>query len=276
MLLDRLAIVIPIIPLAVWVIYLGGPVYTVAVLALLLVGAREYGRMFLAGGQRPALPVLLGGVPAVAAAHGLARPGVEVGGVFALLLLASLVWHLVDYERGAPGAGTDFAVTLGGLVYLGWMGGYFLALRALPDGLWWSATIFSSIWLADSAAYVAGRRFGRRFLAPRLSPKKTWEGYVGGAVGGALGASLLAALWGLGAGPGSLVGWPAGLGLGALAALTGPIGDLGISMLKRQTGVKDAGHVMAGHGGVLDRIDSWLIAIPLSYYGVLLLQTWLR
>lgn len=276
MYLDRLAIAVPLIPLAVWVIALGGPLYTAAILFILVLAAREYGRMFAASGLRPARPLLLAGVPVVAGLHGLGRPDLEVGAVFAGLIVAGLIWHLVDFERGAPSAGTDFALTLGGLVYLGWMGGYFLSLRNLPDGLWWSAIIFSSIWLADSAAYIVGRQLGRHHLAPRLSPKKTWEGFLGGVIGSALGSAALAVCWRLGAGPASLVGWPAGLVLGTLTAVVGPIGDLGISMMKRQTGLKDSGHVIAGHGGVLDRIDSWLIAIPLGYYGVLLLHAWLR
>ncbi|MBL8058437.1 MAG: phosphatidate cytidylyltransferase [Anaerolineales bacterium] len=274
MLLDRLAIVVPLIPLAVWVVYLGGPVYSVLVLALLAVAAREYARLFRAGGGRPARGLLVVGVPLIAGARWL--PGLEPGWVLAAALVAALLWHQVDFERGAPASGTDFVITIGGLVYLGWMGGYFLALRALPDGLWWSAILFSGIWLADSAAFFAGRVFGRHHLAPRLSPKKTWEGYAGGVLGGGLGAALLALVWRLGAGPDSLINWPAGLALGALAGLIGPIGDLGISMLKRQTGVKDSGHVLAGHGGVLDRIDSWLIALPVGYFAVLLLTGWLR
>lgn len=273
MLLDRLAIAIPLLPVAVWVIALGGPVYAILVGFILLLAAREYHRLFQAGGQRPAGPLLLIGAPLLALARAL--PGLSPGGVLAALILATLVWHLVDFERGAPASGTDFAITLGGLLYLGWMGGYLIDLRRLPDGLWWTATLLSAVWLADTAAYAVGRALGRRLLAPRLSPKKTWEGFVGGVAGSALGTGVLALVWGLGAGPASLVNWPAGLLLGAVIGLVGPVGDLGISMLKRQTGVKDSGHVIAGHGGVLDRIDSWLIGIPVGYYGVLLLQAWL-
>jgi phosphatidate cytidylyltransferase len=274
MLPDRLAVAVPLIPLAVWVIFLGGPIYTGVVLAILVMAAREYARLFRAGGQRPARPVLLAGVPLIAGARWLSAP--DQGWVFVAALVVTLVWHLVDYERGAPASGTDFVITAGGLVYLGWMGGYFLALRALEAGLWWSATLFSAIWLVDSAAYVVGRTMGRHQLSPRLSPKKTWEGFLGGVLGGALGTGLLSLLWSLGAGPDSLLSWPVGAALGAVTGLVGPIGDLGISMFKRQTGFKDSGHVIAGHGGVLDRIDSWLIAIPVGYYAVLILHAWLR
>lgn len=273
MLLDRLAISIPLVPVAIWVIYLGGPVFAGVIVLMLALGAREYWRMFHAGGARPARPLLMAGAPLLAAVHWL---GGETGVVFALLLTAALIWHLVDFERGAPGAGTDFALTVGGLVYLGWMGSYFVIVRALPEGLWWAVILFGSIWLADSGAYIVGRWLGRHPLAPRLSPKKTWEGFGGGILGGGLGGALIAAAAGLNAGPHSLVGWPAGLLLGALVGLVGPLGDLGISMFKRQAGLKDSGQLLAGHGGVLDRVDSWFIAIPFGYYGLLCLQTWWR
>ena len=128
----------------------------------------------------------------------------------------------------------------------------------------------------DSGAYVIGRAFGRHKLSPRLSPKKTWEGYVGGLLSGAFFSGLFSLFWNLGAGPHSLLTWQTGAVLGALVGLLSPLGDLGVSMLKRQTGVKDTGDVMAGHGGVLDRIDSWLVAVPVGYYFVMVLQALVR
>jgi phosphatidate cytidylyltransferase len=275
MLIDRLGISVLLLPLAVWIVWLGEPVYWLAVLVILIAGGGEYVRLFRAGHQRPALPLLLIGIGLLAAARQF--PALYLGGgLWVALIVLAMVWHLADYELGAPASGTDFVITLGGLLYLGGLGGYLIALRNLPDGLWWSALILSSIWLADSGAYIAGRTLGRHPLAPRLSPKKTWEGFVGGVLGGALFSGVLSLFWGLGAGPASLVNWQTGALLGAITGLVGPIGDLGISMFKRQTGMKDTGAVIAGHGGVLDRIDSWLIAVPVSYYVVLLLQLWAR
>ncbi|MCS6909475.1 MAG: phosphatidate cytidylyltransferase [Anaerolineales bacterium] len=271
MLSDRLAITIPLLPLAVWIIWLGGWVYALVVAAVLVVAGREFVRIFRAGGHRPALLLVMVGAPLLALTR-FFRPA-DLSLVFVGLIVASLVWHLADFENGAPASGTDFVITLGGIFYLGWMGSYFTMLRALPDGLWWTAVLMGAIWLADSAAYLVGRAFGRNLLAPRLSPRKTWEGFLGGIAGGTIGSAVLALLWRLGAGPESLVDWhTAGL-LGALIGLVGPIGDLGISMLKREGGVKDSGAVIVGHGGALDRIDSWLVAIPVGYYAVLLLRS---
>jgi phosphatidate cytidylyltransferase len=270
MLSDRLAVIILLIPLSVWVIVLGGPVFNLILIGAFVLAAREYVRMFRASGHRPAGPLLLTGAPLLLAVR--AFPLVEFGVVLTLMMIAALAWHLIDYERGAPASATDFVITLGGIIYLGWMGSYFVAVRALPDGFWWTALIIGAVWIVDSAAYIVGRAFGRHKLAPRLSPRKTWEGMAGGVVGGALGTALLGWVWGFGAGPGSLVSWQTGALLGALAGMVGPLGDLGISMLKRETGVKDSGAVFAGHGGVLDRIDSWLVAVPVGYYAVLALQ----
>jgi phosphatidate cytidylyltransferase len=109
-------------------------------------------------------------------------------------------------------------------------------------------------------------------MAPRLSPKKTWEGYAGGVLGGALSSGVLSVFWHIGAGPQSALTWQTGALLGALIGALSPLGDLGVSMLKRQIGVKDSGHLIAGHGGALDRMDSWLVAVPVGFYFALILQ----
>ena len=111
------------------------------------------------------------------------------------------------------------------------------------------------VWAADIGAYFVGRRFGRVRLAPRVSPGKTWEGLLGGLFGAALGASL----------GGLYLGWPAarfiplGLSVGAISV----VGDLTVSMFKRNAGLKDSGRLFPGHGGLLDRIDSVNAAVPL-------------
>ncbi|MDZ4158765.1 MAG: CDP-archaeol synthase, partial [Anaerolineaceae bacterium] len=108
----------------------------------------------------------------------------------------------------------------------------------------------------------------RHKLAPRVSPRKTWEGYLGGIVTGCAGTVLFAALWNLAA--------PAitplkGLVIGLVLPVLAPLGDLGESMLKRQFGIKDSSSILPGHGGVLDRIDTWIWAGVLGYYMI----TWL-
>jgi phosphatidate cytidylyltransferase len=115
------------------------------------------------------------------------------------------------------------------------------------------------VWTADVSAYFAGRAFGRHRWWPRHSPKKSWEGYLAGA----LITTLVGALAGY-----ALVGlaWIEGLALGLLVGLIAPLGDLAESMLKRQVGAKDSSALIPGHGGVLDRIDTLLVAVPIVFY----------
>ena len=122
-----------------------------------------------------------------------------------------------------------------------------------------------SIMINDASQYVVGKLTGRHALAPSISPKKTWEGFVGGVVVTSLVAALAAPLVApFGPAMGALVG-------ACLAAL-GLLGDLLVSAIKRDVGVKDTGAVLPGQGGVLDRMDSLILSAPLSYYAV---KSWL-
>jgi phosphatidate cytidylyltransferase len=119
-------------------------------------------------------------------------------------------------------------------------------------------------WLADSGAYFLGRKFGVHKMTPLLSPKKSWEGLAGGVAFGlifnALIAVVISQIFSI------YLPWWAGAMLGLIGALIGVLGDLSISMIKREVGAKDSGHIIPGHGGVLDRLDSLLFTIVASYY----------
>jgi phosphatidate cytidylyltransferase len=141
-------------------------------------------------------------------------------------------------------------------------------LRALGVGT--LLAVLGLAWVADIAAYFAGRRFGRHKLAPAISPGKTWEG-VAGAVLGVLVYGLLHGLM-TGASPGPFSGKPLGIWLLVLPLLTAVsiVGDLFESLLKRQVGIKDSGNLLPGHGGVLDRIDSLTALLPVTSFLLLL------
>ena len=271
MLRERLIVSFTLIPILVVIIILGGYFYRLTVLLAFGLAAWEYARLFNTAGLRPAMPLVVGGVLLFVIAGW--APALNLNGILmAGAVLAALTWHLLDFERGAATSGTDFCVTVAGIFYLGGLGGTFVALREIPQGLWWLLAGILAVNLADSAAYFAGRFWGRHKLAQRLSPNKTWEGYAGGAVVSVVGDGLFALiLQGLGVGPSRLT-WPVGMLLGLLVGLLGPLGDLGVSMFKRQIGVKDTGTLLPGHGGMFDRIDSWLVAMPLTYFLALLLQ----
>lgn len=270
MLRQRVLVTVVLLPVGLWVFALGGWIFAAAMALVMALAGLEYAGLFHHGGARPAALLLVLGPALLVLGRQLRGLEVTVA-LVAALALAAMTWHLVDYERGAPRSGTDFGLTLGGTVYLGIVGGYLVSLRNLPDGLWWLLVGLPAVWIGDSAAYFLGRAYGRHKMAPRLSPKKSWEGYAAGVVAAALAGVGLAALYGRVLHQAPTLTPLAGLILGLAAGVVTPLGDLGISMMKRELQVKDTGTLLPGHGGVLDRIDSWLWAGVLGYYLALLL-----
>lgn len=272
MLGKRVLVAVILLPIGLALIFLGGWWYTALIALILGLAAVEYGRLFRGGGYQPAdwliitFSVLL---PLARGWQGQALDGLLIG----LFILASMTVHLLAYERGRDQAGTDFAVTVAGGMYFGFVGSYLVLLRALPEGLWWVLLALPAVWLADSGAYFIGRAFGKHKMSKRLSPKKSWEGYFGGILFGVVGTVLLALLW-----QALAARWPETLEsatlitplnaaiLGLVMSVLPTLGDLGESMIKRQFGVKDSGTLLPGHGGVFDRIDSWLWAGILGYF----------
>jgi len=234
--------------------YLGGWWFTVFVLVVIGLATYELWRLFQAAGYKPSLGVAL--LTAAAAFIGIRFPSLFIlAPAMSLVLLASLAWQLHRMQVRNFG---DWAVSFAGGFYMGWTGGHLADVRELPNGVWWLALTLIAVWLADSGAYVFGRLFGRHKLAPAISPGKTWEGYLGGALAGALGGVLVGAASPIGA----PIGGIAGLLIGALSVF----GDLIESMIKRQAHAKDSGHLIPGHGGVFDRIDSLLWASVIVFY----------
>ncbi len=143
-----------------------------------------------------------------------------------------------------------------GVVYIG-IGFHFMVVtRLVENGLFWTLLLFSCIWLADTGAYFTGRFFGKRLLWPAISPNKTIEGAVGGVL-----FSIATALCFSWYRVDLLSFWEA-IFLGVIVAVVGQLGDLIQSAYKRIRHVKDTGTLFPGHGGVLDRTDSWMIVFP--------------
>jgi phosphatidate cytidylyltransferase len=242
-------------------ILLGSYYYFVLIALFLGIAAWEYSRIFRRTDSKVAEVLLIICVVLITAARAFFPD--QAAAVLTLSILAAMTWHLIDYEKGRDRAATDFAATAGGMVYLGWIGAYLINLRSMPDGLWWLIIVLPTIWLADMAAFFVGSRFGKHRLLPRLSPKKTWEGYWAGVIFGTLSTVGLVVLWHCLGGP-AVIWWKAAA-LGAALSILTTLGDLGESMFKRQAGMKDSSNIFPGHGGVLDRIDSWLWGAALGY-----------
>lgn len=243
----------------------GGVFYFLLIGVFLVGGAWEYVRMYRAVQAEPNEIVTIGGVLVVATARFFFE---EVSiPLFVLSVLVAMTVHLISFERGRDQAALDFAVTVTGIVYLGWLGSYLLDLRQLPQGNWWLMLVLPIAWGGDTGAYSIGAVYGKHKMTPRLSPKKSWEGYFAGLFTSILiGAFFSFAFSALGHQPlGGMITILQGAFLGLVIGALAPLGDLGESMLKRQGGLKDSSNVFPGHGGFLDRIDSWIWAAALGY-----------
>jgi phosphatidate cytidylyltransferase len=244
----------------------GGVFYYLVITVILAGSAWEFVNLYRAVQYEPQEIVTVGGVLVIATARFFfAEAAVPL---FVVSILLAMTVHLVAFERGRDRAGLDFAITAAGITYLGWIGSYLLDLRQMPQGLWWWFIVLPIVWAGDTGAYSIGSVYGRHKMTPRLSPKKSWEGYFAGLFTSVLiGAFFSYAFSSLGPQPlngliDPLQGGLLGLFIGAVT----PLGDLGESMLKRQSGLKDSSNIFPGHGGFLDRIDSWVWGAAIGYF----------
>lgn len=264
---QRLLVIIILLPVGIGLVILGGIYFNFFLTLILAVSAWEYVQLARKGGYNPSQWLVVGGTVVMA----LSRSFIQfqyADLIISVIILIAITVHLLDYEKGRDNAGTDFAITLGGIFYIGWLGSYMISVRALPNGLWWFMLALPAAWLADSGAYLIGSRFGKRKFSPRISPRKTWEGYVGGIVFGTLCTIGITLIWSLRM---PSLTWVHGLTMGLVMSVITPLGDLGESIFKRQVGAKDSSNIIPGHGGVFDRIDSWLWAGVIGYYLISLL-----
>ena len=265
------------IPVLVAAIWLGAPWLTVLVLAAGSAAIWELYRMTPA--SVGPLPVLLGAAWVVAflsgaqAASGRDNFLVISGGVMAAGSFTALLWFIAFY-RGNDSAGyrrfpIGLAYVILGPVYIGFLLGSALMLREItgsePDGpanLGRSWLLFALLvtFAVDTGAYLVGRAVGSRPMAPSISPNKTWEGSVGGFISAVAAALVLGLVFDLG-----IPVWQQAV-IGAVVGVVAQWGDLLESKLKRLADVKDAGSIIPGHGGLLDRLDSILLTLPAVYY----------
>lgn len=231
------------------------------VLLIAFIGAREYCRMALADLlyeiDRVVLPLILI-MPVISAVfgrqHGAALPTGLLLGFIALALY--VLYHYQRFEKPL----LVLSRTMFGLVYVGFLTAHLVLIRGLDDGACWLIILTAVTAGSDTGAYVIGSKLGRRRLCPHISPNKTVEGAMGGSAGGFVAGVILYFIF-----PVQAPLWFVGL-LAFGLALVGMLGDLIESVIKRGYKVKDSGSLLGGHGGVLDRIDSLLLAGPVLYY----------
>ena len=267
------------------VVGLGGWWFTLALGVIVHLGLLEFFRLAQFKGMRPATKTTLvacqlllfstqwansGGLPALLPDAVLPLSGAAICG-----------WLLLQPVTGSI---ADIAASIFGLFYLGFLPSHWLRLRNLTDvdvapilqrlsldGSWLSSGLLITlaaclmVVASDIGSYMIGRRLGRHPLSP-ISPSKTIEGAIGGALCSVVVGALMASLMGWS------LGWLSGGLLGALVALFALVGDLTESMMKRDAGVKDSGDALPGHGGILDRIDSYLFTPAVVYYVLILVM----
>jgi len=260
-----------LVPLFVAALVIGRLAFLGVVLLLVGAGAIEFLRMMRAKAFRPRV------IPGVALA--LAWPAVLYWAPSAPVSVVSLlvvgVIGIAAAEMLDPGSREAIAsvsVTVFGGTYVGLLFGHQVLVREIarevPGAPYWLGAILLALpitltWINDTSAYMVGRRWGRRRLLETVSPGKSIEGALGAfvlTVAAAIPLSLVVDHWV------GILGVLDAVAIGALMGLGGPVGDLIVSLFKRDAGVKDSSHLIPGHGGILDRFDSSLVTVPLFYY----------
>jgi len=280
-------------PIILAIVLLGEPWLSLLVgVAAFLALVELVGLLDTAGHQPPQVLTIVSGMALVAAGL-IAANGTNVGGVAAILIVAldppglvtatfvaaMLLFAAVGFTRADPRAGfMTWAITSFGVAYVGLLlptivvvahlapsGGSAntpVGVFGIGSGAAWALLLVLVVWGYDTGAYLVGRSLGRRRLLDHISPSKTVEGLAGGLVLATLGAGVGAALVGL-------EPWHP-LIIGPVVGLAAQAGDMAESMLKRAADRKESGFIVPGHGGILDRIDSFLFAAPvLAGYAVL-------
>ncbi len=261
-----------IVPVLVYLFYRGGRPFIVLIELAIAIGINEYYSMVEARGLLPSriigtLGALVVGLVAVTGRSD-----------YMLLALTAVTITVLINQLRAQDISTAIAgsaSTIFGVVYIGWLLSHAMLLRFPPHsppgldrGLFFIVIAIAGVFLADAGAYFTGRALGRTKLAPRISPGKTVEGLVGGIVGGTVGVVLTRLVfdWLIFPDPGTGMPLVHCLALGPLLVLPSVAGDLFESMLKRDARIKDSGNLIPGHGGIMDRLDSILFALPVTYY----------
>lgn len=247
-------------PAVVGIAYLGGWPFAALVMGIGMVGQVELYRMARSVGATPNVTggVVLGALVVIALAH----PQLWPVAVVWLVLCVLLAPFLLPQEHFL----LSLTSTLSGAIYPTGLLGSLVLLRsarsasvANDTAFWLVILTFLLVWATDIFAYYVGKWIGQRPLAPHISPNKTWEGTLGG-----FGAAVVMAA-GLKLTVLSLLAWPHVVAIAVMGGGLSQVGDLMESQLKRDTGADDSSALLPGHGGVLDRFDSMVVAAPLVY-----------
>ncbi|SDC87339.1 phosphatidate cytidylyltransferase [Paenibacillus sp. UNCCL117] len=233
-------------------LYLGGYWFTGLIAALAVIGYDEFLRMN--GLKKNRLVEAVGYVGLLLLVIPWQLGGWSSGELIWLFMFAFLAATVISKNKTTI---DQVAMAFLGMVYIGLGFHYMIATRSIAEhGLFWTLLVFLCIWTTDSGAYFTGSKLGKTPLWPAISPKKSVEGAIGGVL-----LSIVMALIFAWSQP-ELLSYGQAAWMGLAIAIIGQLGDLIQSAYKRVKGIKDSGTILPGHGGVLDRTDSWLIVFP--------------
>jgi phosphatidate cytidylyltransferase len=253
---SRIVVAVPAIAFAVAIIYFGGAVFALGVLALGLVCIHE-----LFGMLERMRPVRLAGFLGLAGLVAAAALGDERSVLLALVAFLPVLFALTLASPVRERITLSLAATVLGVFWIGLALAHAVLLRGLDHGGALVFMVLLGTFLGDTGAYLGGRAFGTRRLAPRVSPNKTWEG-----LGIGVAVCVLAVWYASRTYDGTWISGMQGLLLGVAVALAAPVGDLFESLIKRDVGTKDTGGLFGVHGGALDRLDAALFSLVAGYH----------
>ena len=242
----------------------GGIALLLLLFFVLFFGSKEYVKILEHKGFYPSLKIIYAAEIILALIMYFNRKE-YVASALVLCTIASFMWVLF---RGRQPYIANVATTVLGFIYCGYFPLHLLLLRNISsptynDGLGFVVMMFTAVMLTDVGCYYAGTKFGKHKLASVISPNKTIEGSIGGIICAIVGAMTIGWFISVWFEP---VPWYISLSAGLACTVFGQIGDLSESLIKRDAGVKDSGDSLPGHGGFLDRTDSYIFAIPVMYY----------
>lgn len=271
MLLPRLITAIIGIPLILFSIYLGGIPYFVLIFGIVFLSLREYFLLVKQGEYeaQPTIGIIIGLCLFISMYFNGTSSGifVENQGTVAILSLMLIPCFAREMLRKTASKAIErISVTFFGSFLIPWTIGHLLLIRSLrPSGMLYIYFLFIIIWILDTGAYVVGKKYGKHPLAAVISPKKTIEGAIGGVLTGIISAILfsIAVTKFL---TKDFFNIQEAMVVGLIISIIAQFSDLSESLLKRDVGVKDSANLLPGHGGILDRFDSFLFTAPLLYY----------
>lgn len=258
-----------LVPVIVGTALYGGFPFLAVVLIICGISAWEFGRIFdHHDGIRTPLILLVLSVMLLI----LARYFIGIAASHRTLtfcIMAAMLCGTVLCEKEVPKSALSFVVLTTGMVYIGWLGGYMISLRQLPDGAVKFLMVMCMVWINDVGAFTVGKLFGKHKMFKIVSPKKTWEGFFGG-----MAFTMLISILAYTILPPvrATVSMQQILILSTAVSISAPLGDYGESMIKRCYGIKDSSNLIPGHGGFFDRFDSCFFAMPVAYYIFELIQ----